>query len=382
MELFYWILCVIPAILCWKVFQIFSVTKDFVQQNANKPKYKVSQQRGHYESFFQRANHPTRPLGFWIRYTIYHPDNNRKGSLAELWAIFFDGESNYHTVAKAEFPLESLTEANSFQFSFNPNTKQMDVRINDAILQQGKLQGTISKNDKTNQSILWNLSFESHENKPKPVLLLPSWMYSDSAPFPKAKSMVGVPLASYTGSITLSESKETVNITNWIGSQNHNYGSKHTDLYSWGQVCGFDEDMDAFLEVATAQIKIGSMWTPQMTVLVLRLRNEEIAITGLVESILAGRKSSVSYFHWTFETSNRNFYIKGSIHANPQDFVALTYYNPPGGSKCCLNTKIAQCTLRVIDKRTNEVHTLTSKKRAAFELLRDDFTSHGIPVRV
>ena len=31
------------------------------------------QPQGHYESFFQRANHPTRPLAFWIRYTLFSP---------------------------------------------------------------------------------------------------------------------------------------------------------------------------------------------------------------------------------------------------------------------------------------------------------------------
>jgi hypothetical protein len=42
-----------------------------------------NQLRGHYESFFQRANHPTRPLAFWIRYTIFsptgHPDRRGRG---------------------------------------------------------------------------------------------------------------------------------------------------------------------------------------------------------------------------------------------------------------------------------------------------------------
>ena len=28
---------------------------------------------GHYESYFLRANHPDRPLAFWIRYTIFAP---------------------------------------------------------------------------------------------------------------------------------------------------------------------------------------------------------------------------------------------------------------------------------------------------------------------
>jgi hypothetical protein len=48
----------------------------------------------------------------------------------------------------------------------------------------------------------------------------------------------------------------------WVGSQNHNWGSKHTDRYSWGQVAGFDAHPESFLEVATARLKLGPLWTP------------------------------------------------------------------------------------------------------------------------
>ena len=33
----------------------------------------------------------------------------------------------------------------------------------------------------------------------------------------------------------------------WIGSQNHNWGRKHTDSYAWGQVAGFDDAPQTFL---------------------------------------------------------------------------------------------------------------------------------------
>jgi len=30
-------------------------------------------------------------------------------------------------------------------------------------------------------------------------------------------------------------------VDDWPGSQNHNWGRRHTDRYAWGQVAGFDE---------------------------------------------------------------------------------------------------------------------------------------------
>jgi hypothetical protein len=44
-----------------------------------------------------------------------------------------------------------------------------------------------------------------------------------------------------------------------VGSQNHNWGSRHTDHYAWGQVAGFDDDPDAFLELSTARVRVGPL---------------------------------------------------------------------------------------------------------------------------
>ena len=44
---------------------------------------------GHYESFFMRANHPARPLAFWIRYTIFSPKNRPENALWRTLGNFF-----------------------------------------------------------------------------------------------------------------------------------------------------------------------------------------------------------------------------------------------------------------------------------------------------
>src|SRR6185295_1393790 len=62
---------------------------------------------GHYESYFQRANHPSRALAFWIRYTIFSPRRRPADALGELWAVWFDGERERIVAAKEELPLAS-----------------------------------------------------------------------------------------------------------------------------------------------------------------------------------------------------------------------------------------------------------------------------------
>ena len=68
----------------------------------------------------------------------------------------------------------------------------------------------------------------------------------------------------------------------------------------------------------------------------------------------------------------------GNIAAARSDFVGLPYYNPPGGTKTCLNSKIARCDL-TIRRRGEAPRTLSTRDRAAFEILTEA-TDHGVPV--
>ena len=171
-------------------------------------------------------------------------------------------------------------------------------------------------------------------------------------------------------------------MTEWVGSQNHNWGSRHTDHYAWGQVAGFDTHPDSFLEVGTARLKLGPLWTPFMTVLVLRHGGEEFALNGLRQSLRA--RAAFRYFEWDFATENEQVRVEGHISAPRDSFVGLRYGNPPGGSKYCLNSKLAACELRVTDKRTpagRPAELLSTAHRAAFEILTDD-RAHGVSLRV
>ena len=89
-------------------------------------------------------------------------------------------------------------------------------------------------------------------------------------------------------------------------------------------------------------------------------------------------KSAYDFFHFTFETGDRDTTIRGQIAAAASDFVGLPYYNPPGGTKTCLNSKIARCDLTV-RRRGEPPRTLSTRHRAAFEILTD-LSDHGVPV--
>jgi len=331
---------------------------DVFMQQVNFTLYR-GQPQGHYESFFQRANHPTRPLAFWIRYTIFSPKGRPQDALGELWAIFFNGETGKHIAVKQEVPLRQCT-FRSTEFS---------VEIDGAQLGPGHLHGTASTNE---NGITWDLSFHSNA---QPLLLLPFRLYETA--LPSAKSLVGTPMAIYQGHLIVNG--ETIDVADWVGSQNHNWGSKHTDRYAWGQVAGFDTHPESFLEVATARLKFGPLWTPHMTLLVLRHNGKEIALNALLQSIKA--KGSFDYFTWHLAAAAPEVVVQGTISAPREAFVGLNYYNPPGGNKHCLNTKIASCELWLKEKWINKEETLFTRHRAAFEILTDD-RNHGLEIRV
>lgn len=315
---------------------------------------------GHYESYFQRANHPTRPLAFWSRYTIFCPEGQPERAVGELWSIWFDGERGSIAAAKQEVPWAACEFAGD----------RLEAKVGAATLDSSGLRGSITGAAHT---IAWELAYTSPE---PPLLLLPANLYEGG--FPKAKALVGSPNAVFAGTVTVDG--ETHALDGWVGSQCHNWGSRHTDRYAWGQVAGFDGAPDAFLECATARLRLGPLWTPPMTLVVLRVEGEQIALNSLLQAVVARGQVSTGgpEFDWRLSSRRRGVEVEARIWARREAFVGLAYANPPGGVKTCLNSKIAACEL-TLRRPGRPPRTLRSASRAAFEILTDE-AGHGVPV--
>lgn len=337
-----------------------SMTTDDARSAWNRCRYDPARPAGHYESYFQRANHPERPLGFWIRYTIFSPEDRPRDAVGELWAIWFDGERGKVTAVKSVVPVAHCR--------FDRTC--LSVQVGEARLNEARLTGAAAS---TGHAIAWDLEYSGDE---APLLLLPEHLYD--AGFPKAKALVGTPNASYRG--TISVDGEVHAIAGWVGSQNHNWGRRHTDRYAWAQVAGFDGIPDSFLECSTAQIKVGPLWSPRFTLLVLRIDGEEYAINSLARAVIAQGQWAPTQagFAWNLRTKQGGTEIAAKISAPRDRFVGLRYANPPGGSKICLNSKLAQVELTLRRAGRPELR-LRSAHRAAFEILADD-TAPGVPV--
>lgn len=327
-----------------------------IEQTFNDPRLVLGAADGHYESWFVRANHPARPIGLWIRYTVFQPRGDLANAIGELWAIAFNGETGRHAAAKTEVPLGDC------QFESDP----LQVSIGTSTLGETQLRGEAGDCVGSRQ-LRWDLQVSESS---QPLFLFPPAFYERK--LPRAKVLTGAPGAVVSGKLFVDG--EEWSIDRWPGSHNHNWGSRHTDRYAWGQVAGFAGEDDAFLEVATAQLRFGPLWTPAITPMVLRLRGHEYRLNELLHSF---RRAHYDYFDWQFHATSQEIRVQGRIRAGREDFICLRYKNPPGGWKHCLNSKIADAELTVALAGESRPLQLRAARRAAFEILTDD-TRHGL----
>jgi hypothetical protein len=240
------------------------------------------------------------------------------------------------------------------------------VRIGEAELSNRALHGAAASNG---HRLAWQLAWTGGE---PPLLLLPRALYTRG--FPRAKALVPAPNASFDGWLECDGARTA--IEGWRGSQNHNWGSRHTDRYAWGQVAGFDDAPGVFLECSTARVRLGPLWTPWLTFVALRVDGRELLINGLLRAVRA--RARIDGFTWSFDTLHANVRIRGRIEAPAAAFVGLRYANPPGGEKLCLNTKLASAEL-TLEETGRPPRSFRTAHRAAFEILTDARDS-GVPI--
>ncbi|MGO4377154.1 tocopherol cyclase family protein [Pseudoduganella sp. RAF53_2] len=369
---------------------------------ANRCRY-VPGPEGHYESWFQRANHPGRPLALWLRYTLFQPPGRPDDAVGEVWAIYFDGERQRIHAARQRVPLaectlgsETLTIGSStlsrtaITGNAAPSSDAIGAGPSRFAPRDGARRRTSGGTDDGTSgganggaregmsggvsggvggALGWALEVGGGA---APLLLLPRGLYETR--LPAAKALVTVPDALFTGTIDLDGRR--VDVQNWRGSLNHNWGRRHTDHYAWGQVAGFDNAPDVFLECATARLRFGGIWTPAMTLVVLRIGSEELRLNSALRALRT--KATLNGFDWRIEAEQDGLRLSIRIHAPQESFAGLRYDNPGRPQKICLNSKLAACEL-TLRRRDQATQHYRSAHGAAFEILTDGETC-GVPI--
>ena len=300
--------------------------------------YEPGQAGGHYESYYQRANHPSRPWAFWIRYTVFAPAGRPEAAVGELWAVFF---------------MVSRTGMPSREQSTRWTGVDLHARRSTSVSERRPSARRRCVGDRRTQlgPHLHGRGRSSIAVRRQPVPReLPQGQDADSC----AARRLHRP----------DRGRGSLHRHRWLGRQPEpHWGSRHTDRYAYGQVAGFDDAPDAFLDVATAKpLLAGPVSLPWFTFVVLRHDGEEHRCS----SLLQGLRSSASYrfFDWRFSARTSRVDLRGHITAPIESFVGLRYGNPPGGFKQCLNTKIGTAEVVLTDRRTDRQRPFAATRRS------------------
>ncbi|MBX7433454.1 hypothetical protein JDV09_15240 [Mycobacterium sp. Y57] len=295
----------------------------------------------YYESRFLRANDPDGDRAIWLRETLLVPTTGTP--CADVWVMVFDPSGN--RAVKRSYPIADA------DFADDEWTARIAGTSLDDRCASGELAGAAR----------WDLSITPGGQAP--VRVLPDRAYRSR--FPPAKTEVRHPLARFDGRLEVPGLGLAVE--GWLGSVNHNWGTRHTAAYAYGQVCGFDDAPDSTLEIVTARTAIGPLLAPGVTLFVLRHQEQEFAVRGVAGSLQThGRYAP---FRWTFGARVGEQMIEGEITAEPAEVIGLTYTDTHGGLKYCYNSALARCRMQVAGKAFDRSELVSG--RAMFEILTD-----------
>ncbi len=295
----------------------------------------------YYESRFLRANAPDAAQAVWLRETLLLPAGGQPS--ADVWVMVFDPSGR--RALKRSYPIDAA------DFGYDEWT----ARIATTSLDDTAARGSVP-------DARWDLTITPGGQDS--VKLLTDRAYQSR--FPTAKTQVRHPLARFDGRLELAGL--TLDLDGWTGSVNHNWGTRHTPAYAFGQVCGFDDAPDSTLEIVTARAAVGPVLLPGVTLFVFRHEGQEFAVRSLGGSLHThGRYAP---FSWTFGARVGEQMIQGEITTEPADVIGLTYSDTHGGTKYCYNSAIASCRIQVAGMAFERAELVSHG--AMFEILTDD----------
>ena len=298
--------------------------------------------RGHYESYYVRAVHPTEPRGFWIRYTVLVAPGSRPRG--QLWCTLFD---------------RSAARPQAMRADAGPITTGGDawIRLGDSSFDAAGIVGGMSA---PAGSANWSLRVTNGEQA---LLHLPlSWMYTSR--LPRTKLTSPAPIALFDG--TLEVDGTTIQVEGWPGMIGHNWGEQHAEQWIWLHGLGFDgRGTDTWLDVAIGRVRMGPWVTPWTANGALSLDGERIPLGGL------GRRVSVTASSDRCEVRipGRKVTVSVSAGATAEAFATWDYASPDGSLHRVLNCSVADLRARVARPGHAPVE-LTAPARAVYELGR------------
>jgi len=312
--------------------------------------------KGHYESYYLRACHPSEPLGVWIRYTIHkRPGAQPTGS---LWVTLFDGAIPAPLACKVTRPFSELAEGGDDY-----------LRIGDSHFGAQRISGEASDE---RCHARWDLTLDSGE----PALRhLPNERIYKT-PLPRTKLLSPHPAARFSGTFELHG--RTIDLDGWPGMVGHNWGAEHAERWIWMHGVGFEgQPNSSWLDVAVGRIKLGPLTTPWITNGALSIGGVRHALGGPAR--VRSTRIEETPSHCQLTLAGKGIEVSGSVGADLGAFVGWVYADPGGSEHHSVNCSVAEMKLTVKREGLAPLE-LRSAHGAVYELgMREH--DHGVPIQ-
>ena len=309
--------------------------------------------KGHYESFYIKACHPTEPVGIWIRHTVHKHSNQRANG--SVWFTLFDGSAGGPRASKVTIPGPSVDEG-------------AYIVIGDTRFEPGRAVGS-ARTEHLDAS--WELNFAADQDA---LFHLPKdWMYS--GPIPRTKLLSPYPDARFDGQVTAGA--RTFEVSGWRGMVGHNWGAQHAERWIWMHGADFEGEGEAWFDAALGRIKLGPLTTPWIGNGTLYLDGQRHRLGGPG----ATRKTKVTEqpTGCDFQLPGSGITVSGRVGSEAKNYVGWVYADPDGHDHNTVNCSISDMTLTVSRPGQTD-RELRVRGGAAYELgMRE--TDHGIPLQ-
>lgn len=302
----------------------------------------VRPRRGHYESWYLRAVHPSEPTGIWIRYTVdLRPGATPRG---QLWFTLFDRSARRPEAIRVDVPQPATADG-------------AWIRLGDSSFGPSEVSGTATS---AHAAATWSLRHSSSE---APLRHLPrDWMYT--ARLPRTKLVSPSPSAVFDGSVVVGG--RSIDVSGWTGMVGHNWGEQHAEQWIW--LSGLDfagAGRDTWLDVAIGRVKVGPVTTPWIANGALSLHGLRLPLGGL------GRRVAVTAAddRCSLRIPSAKGMVSATVSAPREAFVEWDYANPDGSVHRVRNCSVADLVMS-LERPSQEAVELIADGRAAYELGR------------
>ena len=308
---------------------------------------------GLYESFYVKACHPSEPLAVWVRYTVHKaPGGAPTGS---LWFTLFDAAAEGPAAVKATLPDPRADDGHL-------------IRVGESVLTDRSARG---RAEGEGRAAAWELDIRSDAD---PLFHLPrAWMYR--SPLPRTKLLTPWPAARFDGWVEIDGRR--VELAGWRGMVGHNWGAQHAERWIWMHADGFEQEPDAWLDVALGRIRVGPVTTPWIANGALCLGGERQQLGGVERFARTEVREEPGRCELVLPA--RDATLQVLVEAPRKDFVGWLYADPDGSEHNTINCSVSDITL-TFSRPGRGARTLVARGRAAYELgMRE--TDHGIPIQ-